>query len=131
MKHGLLVALLVGVVGLIGLAKCPEAGLPVVDVKPGGPGGYLILVHNDRACSISTIKLVFKVDVKEVKAFAIQGPAVASIEGKDRVWTIKLAGSGLGPGRHLVVGIAGVSPAVEPECEALVRYVFPSPPICR
>ena len=132
MKRGAWLLVVLALMGLGALAACPEAGLPVVDVKATVPGGYLLLIQNNRPCPVATFKLVFKVEVAEVKALTLNGPAVLSVEGAGRVWTIKLAGAGLPPSpkAFLVVGVKGVTPPVEAKCEELVRYVFPYPPFC-
>lgn len=130
MKRGLLVGLILGLVGIWGWAQCPEAGLPVLEVKSTVPGGYILLIQNNRDCAIASLRLVFRVEVAKVQAFAVPGPTVVSVKGEGRVWKIEFAGPGLPPNGYVVVGVAGATPAVEPTCEALVRYVFPYPPFC-
>ncbi len=132
MKRLVWFALVFGVLAVSGLAACPQAGLPVLDVKATVPGGYILMIQNNRACPVTTFKLVFEVEVAKVTALTVNGPAVLSIEGSGRVWTIKLAGAGLAPNpkAYLLVGLSGVTPPVEAKCEALVRYVFPLPPFC-
>lgn len=129
-----LIWLLLGtsVLGVASLAACPQAGLPVREVKAIGPGNYMLLIQNDRACPVATFKIVFEVEVAKVIALTLNGPAVLAVEGAGRVWTIKLAGPGLKPSpkAYLLVGVEGVIPPVEALCEELVRYVFPYPPFC-
>lgn len=121
---------LVLVVGLLGMAACPAAGLPVTRVENTTTGGYIIWVQNDAACSHNTFKVVLRVPVASLKAVAL-GPAVASIAGAGDIWTVTLAGAGLKPGGFLLLSVTGVAPAVPATCEALVKFVFTVPPFCK
>jgi len=121
---------LVLMAGLVGVAACPTAGLPVTRVDNTTAGGYVIWVQNDAACSHTTFNVVLQVPVTKLAAVAINGTA-ATVTGAGQVWTVKLAGAGLKPGGFLLLSVTGVAPAVPATCEALVKFVFTSPPFCR
>jgi len=124
-RLGLLLGLVL-VAGLIGVAACPPVGLPVAKVQEVGGGNYIVSVQNTTACNVTTVKVFLLVPVTTLQVITF-GPA-ATATGAGSIWTINIAAPGLKPGGLMLLGLNGVSPVVPGTCEALVKYLFVSPP---
>ena len=124
-RLGLLLGLVL-VAGLVGVAACPSVGLPVAKVDAIGGGNYIVWVQNTTTCNVTTIKVFLMVPTTTFQVLPF-GPA-ATATGAGSVWTIQIAAPGLKPGGLMLLGLKGVSPVVPGTCEALVKYLFVSPP---
>ena len=98
----LLVATLVGVVGLAKIERVVEVGY---EVKAGAPGYVLLIIPNTQDFSLNKFGLSLSVEGTVTGALALKGTGPAVIEGGPMYWVVTLPGEGLAPKGVLLVSV--------------------------